>query len=185
MSVVTLQQAKDHLNITVATYDTELQVFIDSAEAIIATRVGPLAPATLTERRMAINGVIALTTLPVISITTLQPVGSTGTIDPSLLYLDGDAGFLSWGTWPYSGGLVGGFNITYSAGRTAGQVPAGLLLAIKEFVRSLWDASQRGPTRRPGSRQSESAANTLPGAGYKLPFDVERLIAPYEQPGIA
>jgi hypothetical protein len=59
-----------------------------------------------------------------------------------------------------------------------------LLMAVKELVRHMWQ-TQRGPTRRPGSQPSESAANTVPGAAYLLPFRVSELIAPHLQPGFA
>jgi hypothetical protein len=49
-SVLTLADAKTHLDIDVPTFDTELQDTIDEAESMIAQKVGPLASTTSRRR---------------------------------------------------------------------------------------------------------------------------------------
>lgn len=177
MSVLSLALAKTHLNITVSTYDTELQTFIDAAEAAIAQKCGPLAATATTERVRGGVDRLTVNTIPAISLTSVTPVGGSALTVADLMI--GSSGVVEF----IHGGSFGDdwYDVVYSAGRTC---PADLLMAVKELVRHLWE-TQRGGSSRPGSRASESASNTLPGAGYMMPFRVAELIAPYLQPGFA
>lgn len=178
MSVLKLADARRHLNITSGTHDGEIQRHIDAAEAVIAEKCGPLASTTVTERVRGGRGLV-LRQPPAISLTSVTPADGTA-LTLSDLYLDGDAGVVT----DESGACFTArhYDVVYEAGRAT--VPHDLVAAIEELVRHTW-MTQRGPTARPGSRESESAANTLPGAGYLLPFRVQELIAPHIQPGFA
>lgn len=170
MSVLTLSEAKSHLNISSATYDGELQAMIDAAEAVIVERVGPLGPVEITSR---VTGTRSLV-LPVYPVLSLTSVADSSEIAVDLDTLDVD---LITGVVTSSGTLgCLPYSVTYMAGRAS--LPANLRLAVLELVRHFWD-TQRGPSRRPGSTASDSASNTVPGAAYLLPFRVEQLLAPY------
>jgi len=182
MSVLSLPLAKDHLNVSgtpTTLGDTELQAIIDSAEAAIAQKCGPLA-STATTSRVRGDGVerLVLPVPPVISLTSVTPVGGTALTLGDLMVTAG-------GVVEYvNGGSFGSrwYDVVYAAGRTA--CPADLLWAVKELVRHLAE-TQRGPGRQIGPRQSDAAANTIPGAAYQFPFRVTEAIAPHLQHGFA
>lgn len=171
MSVVLLSEAKAHLNITVITHDTELQTVLEAAEAILTQHVGPLAPVATTSRVSGGRVVIVLPVAPVISLTSITPVGGTA-LTVTDYQLDASAGLVSL----VSGGIVGYgvYDVVYQAGRTA--LPADLALAVKELVRHLWE-SQRGAARSAISPMGD--APNVGGPGYLLPYRVQELIAPH------
>lgn len=176
MSVLTLAQAKTHLNITVNTYDTELQAFIDTAEAVLAQHCGPLEATSFTERIDGGVGTLVLRRSPVIELTSVTPyLGSALTLTD--LYLDTTTGLVTYNSG--AGFTAGYYTVVYSAGRSS--CPADLLMAVKELVRHLWQ-TQRGGASRPGSQPLETA---LPGAGYLLPYRVQELIAQHRQIALA
>jgi hypothetical protein len=179
MSVLTLAEAKAHLNIPDSDSDAELQTFIDAAEAALAARVGPLGPTTTTAR-VAGGRTLSLPVAPAVSITSVTPVGGTA-LTVGSLYLDKDAGVISYSypsglTFPYSW-----YDVVYVAGRAANACPDDLLMADKELLRHMW-TTQRPSGGRFSSGSSDSAANTIPGAAYLFPFRVEALLDPYRTP---
>lgn len=178
MSAVTLAQTKAHLNITVSTHDAELQSMIDGAEAAIAQKCGPLSSTATTERvRGGGNGLVVRVT-PIVSLTSVTPVGGTA-YTLTDLDVDTTAGVITRASFgPF---VTGRYDVVYQAGRAT--TPDDLLLAVKELVRHLWD-TQRGPTRRPGSTASDTTANTIPGAAYLFPHRVEQLMIPHMQVAI-
>lgn len=179
MAVVALAEVKTHLNLTVSTHDGEVQAFIDAAEAAIGERVGPLGTAAHEARVRGGGSTLVLPIAPAVSLTSVTPADSTA-LTLSDLHLDEETALVTYEV----GGTFSArhYDVAYEAGRAT--CPADLKLAVKELVRHLW-TTQRGATARPGSRESEAASNTLPGAAYVFPFRVEQLIAPHEQPGFA
>lgn len=174
MSVLSLTDAKSHLNISGVTHDDELEAMIDAAEAAIALRVGPLEGVSVTERVAGGSRALVVNRLPVVTLSSVTPVGGSA-LDTDDLTLS-PAGVV---TYAASDTCFGerSYDVVYVAGRAT--CPADLMMAVKELVRHMWD-TQRGGARRPGSPQSEAASNTLPGAAYLFPFRVEQLIAPHE-----
>jgi hypothetical protein len=179
MSVLTLAEARTHLNLTAGPHDAEVQTFIDAAEAAITQRCGPLASTATTVRLQGGDYALVLPSVPAVSLTSVTPVDGTA-LTLSDLYLDTSAGLVTYDSGAAFSDRL--YDVVYNAGRAT--CPADLLMAVKELVRHMWQ-TQRGPTRRPGSQPSESAANTVPGAAYLLPFRVSELIAPHLQPGFA
>lgn len=178
MSALRLADAKTHLNMTQSVNDGELQTTIDSAEAAIAKIVGPLAPITKTYRLEGRCHALMLPSLPVISLTSVTPVnGSALTL--SDLYLNVEAGVVSYVYGAWFSEIA--YDVVYQAGRST--CPDDLLLAVKELVRHMWQA-QQGPVKT-GPLQSDTLANTLPGAAYAFPIRVTELLAPHMQPGFA
>lgn len=176
-SVLSLADAKTHLNITVTTYDTELQAVIDSAEATLANHVGPLQATSVTARVRPTGGcALVLPILPAISLTSVTPYAAAA-LTLADLHLETASGVVT-----YNSGLdfsAAYYDVVYSAGWST--CPNDLVFAIKELVRHLW-TTQRGEARRPGSAQ---AAEPPPGAAHALPYRVAELIAPHIQPGFA
>ncbi len=170
MSVLTLADAKLHLNITTDEQDREILNTIDAAEGAIVDRVGPLEPTTVNVSLSA-RGIVTLPITPVLSLTTLTGPHSAA-YDVAGLDLDPDAGVVSPGTGQVF--TSGRYAVTYQAGRAA--CPPQLLQAVKELLKHMW-AQQRGTGARPGQ--------ATPGAGYLLPNRVTELIEPYVQIGFA
>lgn len=175
LSVAT--DVKPHLNITVATHDAELQTMLDAAEAAIAEKCGPLAATSVTERVSGGGTGLVLRTTPIVSLTSVTPAGGSA-------YTVGDfTTDLSAGVVEWTSGArfsAGRYDVVVSAGRSS--LPKDLRLGILELVRHLWE-TQRGGSQRPGSRSSESTANTIPGAAHIMPFRVVELISPHIQVG--
>lgn len=135
MSVVTLAQIKDALNIPQATttHDAELQLRIDEAEAEYTEWVRPLAGGTV-----RISGGPGPILLPrgVATVTAAYTDGTT--IPSSSLDLDVDSGLL----YLTSGLVAGTRNVTVTYTVTA--LPANHRAAIISDVAELWTRTQRG-----------------------------------------
>ncbi len=176
-SVLDVTAAKVHLNLTVATYDAELQTFIDAAESFLARFIGPLQ-ATAATRRVCGDSAALVLPRPVISLTSITPdTGAALTL--SDLYLNPDTGVITFnsGAWFYARY----YTVVYQAGRTvSATVNADILHADKELVRHLW-VTQRGSGGRPGSSQSEPVVGPL----YTLPPRVQEVIAAQGMSGSA
>ena len=180
MSVLSLPEAKTHLNITGSQDDAELAQTIDEAQAAIEGRIGPLESVTKTYRVYTHGeSSIALPSAPVVSVTSITPIGGTP-LSLTDVYVNTVAGTITYGFgmrfWSW------GYDIVYQAGRAT--VPDDLLRAVKEMTKHLWE-TQRGGTVRPTRGGGESSSNTLPGAAYAFPYRVEQLIQPYMQSGFA
>lgn len=174
MAVVTLAEAKTHLNIAtgVATHDTELTAFIARAEAAVASKCGPLASTATTSRVRGGGSVLALPVAPVVSLTSITPLGEAAlTVADYLVTPLGVVEPVAGGSFP-----ARWYDVVYVAGRAT--LPDDLKLGVLELIRHMWE-TQRGGSVRPGSRPSEGMANTMPGAAYLFPFRVEQLLAPY------
>lgn len=178
MSTLTLVAAKAHLNINVDTYDATVQAFIDAAEAMIGERVGPLASTPVTCRVKPNGCRLSLPTIPAVSLTSVTPADSAA-LTLSDLYLNTDAAVVTYNSGQSFTARY--YVVVYQAGRAS--IPADLLLAIKEQVRGMFEASQRGDASRVG--EEEYPSNTVANAEFSLSFEVSRLIAPHIQPGFA
>lgn len=173
MSVVSLADAKEFLEISDSEDDDELVLMLDRAVAVLAARVGPLEPVTVTEKHTG-PGPIVLKQWPVLSLTSATADGATVT-DADL---DEDAGVV-YGTFGYT---RRGVSVTYQAGRYP--LPADLEAAVLELLKHLW-SSQRVPgTRRAFSGDPDE--RTLQGVStYLLPYRVQTLIEPHLVPRLA
>lgn len=175
MSALDLAAARSHLNITAETHDAEITTTIEAAEGAIASLCGPLEPVTRTERVRGGRPALTLLVTPVVTLTSVTALdGTTLTVDD--LFVSPHAGRVT----RTDGSLFSAafYDVVYSCGRT--ECPPGLLLAVKEMLRHLWD-TQRGGSRRPGSQQSEALSNSLPGSAYTFPNRVTELMTPHMQ----
>lgn len=188
MSVLQLQAAKSHLNLTAgANVDLELQAFIDAAEAAIGRKVGQLEVTTHTERIAGRRNQLEVTHLPLLEVVSITAEPGTA-LDVETLECD-PAGVIS-SVAGYGRFGAHAYRVVYRAGwldpdDDAAELQADLLLAVKELVRHLWSTQRGSGVARPGSRPADTVANTLPGAGYALPIRIEQLISPYVPLGSA
>lgn len=175
MSALTLADAKTHLNITGSASDTELQTFIDAAEATIAERCGPLA-STATTSRVEGGATLVLPVSPAVSLTSVTPVGGTA-LSLTGISLYGARGVVSYDSGaPFSERL---YDVVYNAGRSS--VPADLMLAVKELVRHMW-ATQRGNQPAFAGALPDDDGELAPNsANYLFPRRVEQLMSRHEQ----
>jgi hypothetical protein len=175
VSVLTVQQARDYLNTqsTTSVSDAELQTFIDSAEAAIAKRCGPLAPtATTASHVYGGSSCLSLPCTPAISLTSVtSATGDVVSVADLSVSKAGIVEYPSGGSFP-----ARWYVVVYQAGRTT--VPADLLNGVKQLVSDLFE-SQRGATTRPG------LAPEVPAMPFLFSYKVQALIEPYVQPGFA
>jgi uncharacterized phiE125 gp8 family phage protein len=170
--IVSLSDAKTHLNITRSTNDEELRLFIDAASEWVESRVGPVVRRTVTEVVNTTGELLMLRHAPVLSVTSIAGAyGYTATYDVAATYLDAEAGMIrlptrqAWSTYPLT--------VTYVAGRQV--VPASIRAATLMIVKTLWE-TQRGATALPVPGSEELAE--LPGMGLAV-WRAEKMLEPY------
>lgn len=172
--VPALGDLKEHLNITSATHDVELQHMLDAAVQVVEGYVGRLNERSVTEthRNGSGGGPLVLRESPVVSV--LSVASADGTTYAAADYdLDGPAGMLhvagGYGRWPR------GVTVTYLAGRS--ELPAAIRLAVLIVAGRLWE-TQRGnaPSALPVSDDGFTAD---PGGLPLLPPRARELLRPY------
>lgn len=175
MAVLTLAEAKTHLNITSAINDAELQTFIDAATAAAIKRVREIeSTAGQTYRaRGGGRGLVLPTGQAIISVQSVTEVGGA-LIDMSLLKVRTASGVIEYDL----GGVftARSYDVVYTAGYSV--TPADLKHGVKDLVRHLW-MTQRGISR-PGAADEQ-----LPTATYTLSNRVRELFAPYRRTPVA
>lgn len=185
MALVTLAEAKAQLDIDSAAHDTELQVYIDALPAAIERHVGPVENRTVTETVDGRGSSIAVTQVPVVSLTSLTPILTGGiALAAGDVVLDGDAGVIRRVDGSTFHG--GPWTAVYTAGR--GTVPPTIKLAALILLQHLW-RTQYGSSRGLsgiGGGDDISVNEPIPGWGYAIPNRVLQLLEPYKvPPGVA
>ena len=179
MPLLTLDEAKQQLNISGSGQDVELQAYIDSLTAVIEHLVGPVENRTVTQTVEG-GAVLCLLHTPVVSVESLMPLLPGGVeVDAAAVVVDGPSGVLR----RLDGGrFTGGpWTAVYTAGR--GEVPATVNLAARMLLQHLWRTQNGG--RGPVLGGDDMAAQ-VPGFGYAIPTRVLELLAPYRLlPGVA
>ena len=183
-SVLSLQDAKDQLNIPAANTasDAEIASWIATIESNLKRATGgPVVNRTVTERAemMSNQTVILVRQRPLVSVTSIASA-SGGSIDISGgLDLDVNAGairrklglpfygpFFSW---------LPQVNVTYVAG-WGGSVPAAFTAAARIILMNLWE-TQHGPSQRPSiAGGGPGDMVTLPGFGFAVPNQAAELL---------
>lgn len=183
MALLTLDEAKDQLDITTSSHDTELQAYVEGVTAAIEAHVGPVENRSVTETHdVPACGarVLVLRQTPAVSLASAVPVLTGGiAYDVAGLDLDGPTGTVR----RLDGGrLYGPLRITYTAGR--GVVPATITLAARIMVQHLW-RTQYGASRglsSIGGADDFSVNEPVAGWGYAIPNRVLQLLEPYKLP---
>lgn len=177
--ILSLADAKAHLNITSTDNDDELRSWIESVTEVIEHKVGPIVVRTYTDRVDNAEAWV-LWNSPVVAITSVTAVHTDGAvIDTALLDIDSTAGIIRRLS---RGHFTGGpWNITYTAGRPI--IPANIGHAARIILKHLWE-TQRGGVRRPPMGGDDGTFDA--GHSYSIPRRALELLEPHlTGPGMA
>ena len=172
--IVTLAEARQHLNITSSTQDVELQAFIDRASDMVEHASGNYyRTSTQVETFDGGTSAVVLSRLPVASLTSIVADGVA--LSSSSYSLNMSTGLLryKYGTFP---GDYDDLVVTYVTGST---VDALAKQATLEVLRHLWQ-TQRGAM---GSRAQMAGDGYDPSASYSLPRRAQELLSLIAKPG--
>jgi hypothetical protein len=168
--VMSMAEARAHLNLTDTTDDEELRSWLETVTRVVESQVGEVVAKSFTERHRAGRS-LWLRHRPVISITSIGPWLTSGTT-----YAPTDVRATESGRVELlSGGCFTGgpFAVTYLAGRTA--LPANIRDAAKIIVKHLWE-TQRGASALP--LQAADDTGFIPGFAFAVPNRAIELLAP-------
>jgi hypothetical protein len=167
-----LGEVKNHLNITVTTYDDELAGFLLAATELVESKVGVCARRTFTARIDEGPTALVLPYYPVLSVTSVTSVyaGGPSWVTADLL-ADGDAGLVRLAA-PGLRFWYGPWDVVWEAGRAV--IPERFLQAYKEQIRHLWD-TQRG-SAAPSVLAGEEVFTTSAGFTFSVPRRVTELL---------
>lgn len=180
-SLISLAEAKAHLNITGTSDDGELRNFLAAATELIESKVGPCVRRTVTSRVSESNGgSIVLPVYPVLSVTSVTSTAPGGpTWTTAQLDVDSDAGIVS--VLPGTPGFwQPPWDVVYPVGRQV--IPERFLHADKELLRHLWE-TQRGAAP-PSVLQGEEVFTTSTGWSFTFPRRVLEAIEADMTPAI-
>jgi hypothetical protein len=174
-SLISLADAKAHLNITTTTSDDELREYLEAATEIVESYVGPIVTRTHTARVDGYRSAIPLPHTQVTGVTAVTLVSDgSSPITLSDLAVDTDTGVISYkagGVFPY-----GKLDVTYTVGRSF--VKANWTLAAKIIVKHNWE-TQLGNLP---SIQGDGSGYVVTGAGYLVPYRAISLLQPDDVP---
>ena len=133
MTLLTLAEAKTALNITVTTYDTELQDYIDGTIAAVEYLCGPTSSTGATEVIHG-AGALVLTNTPVLTVTSVTG-DLVGARDMTYIRFDADSGVVraKASVIPL---LPDWYTVVYTYGRSS--VPAAMKQAAKVILKHQW-----------------------------------------------
>lgn len=174
-ALLSLADAKAHLNITSTTHDDEIREYLEAATAVVEKYVGPVVKRTYTRRVCGQQWRIVLPHTQVTAITaiTLVSDGSSPILLTDLA-INTDTGVITYkngGSFPYAE-----MDVTYTVGRS--YVKANWTLAAKLIVKNLWE-TQLGSLP---SIQGEDRGYVVTGSGYLETFRVMSLLQADEVP---
>lgn len=194
VALVTVAEMRDHLQISGATYDGQLQGYLDAA-AILIEEIGDIVlPRQVDETYDGGGTTIILLSTPVVSIASVteysgtiayaltQAATPTLAIGPYQYQVDLASGLLvRLATGSVTRFPVGRRNVfvSYVAGQSS--VPANVTLATKELVAHWWRWGQQGNRAAFGDAVPDMAATS--SSGYAIPNRVVELLRPL--PGVA
>jgi hypothetical protein len=190
--LLTVAEARDHLNITSPTYDGKLQSYVDAAAEVLEEIGDIVIPRTVTETYDGGGTTIQLLRIPVLAVASVtEYVGTVPypltaaaspaqAVGPYCYQLDGSRIVrLAVGTpQAFPPGLAR-VAVTYTAGQT--KVPARYRLAVRELVAHWWRWGQQGA--RPAFGDAVPDMAMVSAQGYAIPNRVVELIRPI--PGVA
>lgn len=192
--IITTQEAKDFLNITVTTFDSELALFVQAASQMITNRIGVVTGSpTVDEWHDGGSDRIVLRNQgPIASVTSVTE--TYGSVTRTLTQVTIDSGSAG-DAYSYSVDLNRGLlvrrasgvavafaagvrnvHVTYVAGYAT--TPEDIKQAAKVLVKHLWQTQRGGPKASNGTMPDGATA-------YTFPHRVEEILSPYIVPGIA
>jgi hypothetical protein len=176
--ILSLADAKKHLNKTTTTDDDEIRSWVESITAGIEGLCGPVVVRTVSERHEGRRvPLICLRQTPILSVTSVVAVLSGGT---SYTVADLDVDAVTGVVQRLDGGtLTGPLLVTYAAGRRI--VPAAMTAAAKIILQHLW-RTQQGPGRPQLGTGDFDVSEPIQGFGYAIPNRALQLLEPYRLP---
>lgn len=198
--LVSLADAKAHLNITRTTDDDELQSVIDAATALLSNHPGfniPVGLTTYTEWHDGGTGLLILQHYPIVDVTsvteysgtTAQPIADEpedgGAFTGYGFRYNAENGMLYRTSSGYPTGFAGRVKVVYVAGM--GAVPADVRQAALLLVEHMWDTQRGGASvGLPLDDDLTAPDSTQFGVGFTLPNRVRELLEPYRKaPAVA
>jgi hypothetical protein len=178
VTLLTLAEAKTSLNITSATYDSELQDYIDGTIAAVEHLCGPSASTAATEVLHGV-GALVLTNTPVLTVTSVTG-DLMGARDMTYMRFDADTGVVraKANVIPL---LPDWYTVVYTYGRAS--VPVAMKQAAKVILKHQWGTQRGNSGRRADSDAPPGAANRtmIPGLGYAIPNAALQMLAEYQR----
>lgn len=173
--VVSLAEAKRHLNITSTTSDEELRAFIAAAQDAGERYTGRVfGRRSIVETHDGGSAAIVLAGIPVVSVTTVVEDGTTLTAADYVAHLTAAVLYRAAGTtWDNSDPQT--VVVTYVAGYA--QQPPTDRQGVLEMVRHMWE------TQRGSMATFPRGDDYTPGAGYSIPNRVAELWNLNRMPG--
>ena len=167
----TLTQLREHLNITTAVHDPELQQFLGAAQEHVEQLIGPVLRREVAEECEVVGGTVYLEQSPVISVASVAVGGSA----------------LSGWVLKERSGLIrkvsasAPVTVTYTAGRLI--CPDAVIVATLIIAEHLWRTQLGGS---PSALPLDDPSGAPWSAGFALPKRALDLLAPYLlPPGVA
>jgi hypothetical protein len=178
-NIVSLAEAKLHLNISNDGQDTEIRGFIEAVTSICAFYCGTLFPQEYTETHQVCSDTVVLRHYPVTDISTITTIGTGSTVDP------GDADIGEGGVIGFPQMIWGKLRFVYTAGETV--LPANITRAALIIIQHMWDTQRPRNSRRPSAPASEDFSNVQDQSGrfYTVPRRAVELLQASIQDGIA
>lgn len=181
-ALLSLADAKRHLNLTSSTDDDEVRAWIDATTEAVEWFVGPVVPRVVVEDHASTSpSVLALRQVPVLELTSVSGIlsGSTS-YEVGTLSLDALGGLV---TRLDGARFTGPLRVTYEAGRRI--VPPVVTAAARIILQHLW-RTQQGPGRPQLGTGDFDVTEPIPGLGYAIPHRAMQLLSPYQlPPGVA
>lgn len=177
-SILSLADARRHLNKGAATDDDEIRFWIGATTKAVEWFVGPVTIRTVTELHpVGQVRALALRQVPALTLTSVTAVLTGGTsYETADLDLDEATGIVRL----VSGGdLYGPLRVTYEAGRRT--VTENISAAARIILQHLW-RTQQGPGRPQLGTGDFDVTQPIPGLGYAIPNRAVQLLSPDQLP---
>lgn len=173
-SLLSLADAKAHLNISSTVSDEELREFLEATTAVVEEYVGPIVRRIHTARVRG-GGSVVLPHTQILAVTAVTLVrDGSSPITLADLAINTKTGVISRkdeGSLP-----IGELDFTYTVGRS--YVKANWTLAAKKIAKNNWK-DQLGNLP---SIQGDDPGYVVSGSGYMVPYDALALLHPDDMP---
>ena len=180
-NIVSLKDAKRHLNVTNDTTDDEIRGFVESVTSIVEGYVGTLFPIEYTETVEANGATVPLQHYPVTEVASITAVRSGATVDPANVDVD-EYGILRLTSGQCLNGL---YRVVYTAGRAI--LPANWTRAALIILQHMWETQRPRDSRRPPTAMSDEfyGAQDASGRYYTVPRRAIELLQNDVSTGVA
>lgn len=182
-AILSLADARRHLNRVSTTDDDELRFWNVAATRAVEYFVGPVVVRSFTEQHQVRDAAaIVLRRTPVVTVTAVaSALTGVTAYAANALGFDPDTGEL----YRLDGGrLSGRLDIAYRAGRTV--IPENISGAARIILQHLWETQRAGRGGLAGGSQDYAVTEPIPGLGYAVPNRAVQLLEPDRlPPGVA